>query len=97
MFRFFSFLPTKSLAIRHPLSLCPKHLLQDITTTTMASIQVGNIDGSFLDFGCSIGRTTRATASFHHLVIRNIIAHVEDFLVLQTMFFLQGFVFPDLD
>ena len=55
-----------------------------------------DIDRNLLDFRTCIGRTAWTTTKFHHLIIRNIIAHVEDFLILQSVLFFQGFIFLNL-
>ena len=50
-----------------------------------------------LDFRCGVGRTARQTATRHHFIVRDVVAHEDHFLVLQSILLAQLIVSENLD
>ena len=50
------------------------------------------VNRDILDFGCGIGRTARATATAHHLIIGDVVAHIQHFFVFQSVTAEKAFV-----
>ena len=76
-------------------TLC-SYLFDDIPATSFSTLASGNIGRNLLDIGTSIGRTARTAASSHHLIVRNIVAHVHHLLILQAIFLQELMVGLDL-
>jgi len=69
-------LPAEGPLVCHPEAFHFQELLHDIPSATVSPLFVGDVAGNGFYLRSGIPRTTRQTASAHHLNIGNIIAYI---------------------
>src|SRR5574344_1980308 len=84
-------LPSEGLVVMHPLTLSTHCLFDNVTGTSPTTIEITNIPTYFLHFHTSISRTYGTTYPIHDFIVRYIITHIDDFMVMQIIL-LQKFI-----
>lgn len=78
-------LPPERLGVVHPFALCLEHLLDDIAGAAVASFITADIERDLLDVGTGVGRAAGTAHEAHHLVVGDVVAHIEHLIVGQAI------------
>ena len=80
-------LPPERLCAVHPFVLRLEHLLDDIAGAAMTAVVAADIERDLLDVCAGVGRTAGTAHETHHLVVGDVVAHIEHLVVGQTVGF----------
>ncbi len=81
----------------HPEAFGSHDLFYHIATTAFASVLRTDVACDFADFVGCIGWAAGKSCTLHDFVVRNVVAHIEHFLVFQTVLLAEHFVGFEFD
>ncbi|MCM1511152.1 MAG: hypothetical protein NC116_10630 [Clostridium sp.] len=90
-------LPSESRGGGHPQAFRAEDLLEHVPAAAAAAGERGDVEADGADVAAGILGAAGAAGSFHHFVVGDVVAHVEDFFVRKAVGGEEPVVGPELD